>query len=107
MLYRFSSKAAGEVLMLQASAKPLLAAMGKSDAPRGILQVADMPAALAGIEAAIAHEAAERAQAVREAAAEGRPAPRFEGISLKMRAQPLQEHIKRAHKQGVDLVWGV
>ncbi|MBP6776953.1 MAG: DUF1840 family protein, partial [Piscinibacter sp.] len=46
MLYKFRSKAAGDVIMLAANAEQVLRLLHREPAPTGILEVADMPAAL-------------------------------------------------------------
>lgn len=104
MLYRFKSKAAGDVIMLAASAERVLRGLGREPAPKGILEPADMPAALAAIEADIRADEARREQA--QADASGATAPR-EGVSLRQRAWPLTEMIKRAHREDVPVTWGV
>lgn len=107
MIYKFKSKAAGDVIMMGPTGDHVLRLIGKEPAPQGILEPADMPAALAAIEKAIADEEARRAQARREAEAEGRTLAPEEGVSLRQRAWPLAEMIKRAHAAGKEIVWGV
>lgn len=107
MIYKFKSKAAADVIMMGPSGDQVLRLIGKEPGPKGILEVAAMPAALAALEQAIAEDEARRAQARREAEAEGRsPAPE-EGVSLRQRAWPLAEMIKRAQAAEQDIVWGV
>jgi hypothetical protein len=107
MLYKFKSKAAGNVIMTGPAGDQLLRAMGREPAPKGIIEPDAMPAAIAAVEAAVAADEATRAEAEAAAAAEGRrPAPR-EGVTLRQRAWPLVEMMKRAHKAGKEIVWGV
>ncbi len=107
MIYKFKSKAAGDVIMMGPTGDHVLRLIGREPAPQGILEPAAMPAALAALEQAIADEEERRAQARREAEAEGRsPAPE-EGVSLRQRAWPLAEMIKRAQAAGKEIVWGV
>lgn len=108
MLYKFKSKATADLIMLEPSGRRLLELIGKADAlQQGIVQPAQVPAAIAALEAAIAQEEAQRQAATQEALAQGEDAPVFEGVSLRQRAAPLIEMLRRCEKAGADLVWGV
>jgi len=107
MLYKFKSKAAGDVIMLAASGDRVLRILGRDPAATGILEVAAMPAAMQAIEAAVAQDELERQQAEAEAAAEGKSLPPREAVTLRQRAWPLLEMIRRSHAAGADIVWGV
>jgi hypothetical protein len=73
----------------------------------GILQPADMPAALAALEAAITQEEAERRAAEAEAAARGEELPEMDAVSLRQRATPFIEMLRRCQQADKDIVWGV
>ena len=107
MIYKFKSKAAGDVIMLAASAEPILRLVGKEPAAQGIFEVADMPAVISALERAVADAEAARVQAEKEAAAEGRRVPAGDGVSLRQRAWPLIEMLKRSHAADAVIVWGV
>ena len=107
MIYKFKSKAAGDLIMMGPSGDQVLRIIGKQPAPQGIVEPAAMPAAMAAIERAIADDEAARARAEREAAAEGRTLAPGEGVSLRQRAWPLVEMMKRAQAADQDIVWGV
>jgi Domain of unknown function (DUF1840) len=107
MLYKFKSKAAGDVIMLAANGDQVLRILGRRPAPKGILEVADMPAALAAIEAAILEGEQARREAEEQARAAGEPPPAREAVTLRQRAWPLAEMIKRSHAAKEDIVWGV
>jgi len=107
MIYKFKSKAAGDVIMMGPAGDTVLRTIGKEPAPKGIVEPAAMPAAIAAIESAIAADEAARAQAEQEAAAEGRQLPPREGVTLRQRAWPLVEMMKRAHAADKEIVWGV
>jgi hypothetical protein len=107
MIYKFKSKAAGDVIMMGPAGDLVLRTIGKEPAPKGIVEPAAMPAAIAAIERAIAADEAARAEAEREAAAEDRQLPPREGVSLRQRAWPLVEMMKRAHAADKEIVWGV
>jgi flagellar biosynthesis/type III secretory pathway protein FliH len=107
MIYKFKSKAAGDVIMMGPTGNDVLRLMGKAPAAQGIIEVAAMSAAMAALEQAVAADEAARAQAEREAAAEGRTLGPREGVSLRQRAWPLVEMMKRSKAEGADIVWGV
>lgn len=107
MIYKFKSKAAGDVIMTGPAGDELLRAIGRTPASKGIFEPADMPALMASIEQAIAADEAARADAEAQAAAEGRTLPPRREVSLRQRAWPLVEMMRRAHKADEPIVWGV
>jgi len=107
MLYKFKSKAAGDLIMLEPNGRRVLEIIGKSAQPKGIILPEQMPAAIAALEAAIAHEEAQRKAAADEARVEGEPLHAFEGISLRQRAVPFLDMLRRCEQAGQEVVWGV
>ncbi len=107
MMYKFKSKAAGDVIMMGPAGDDVLRLIGKAPGATGIIEVAAMPAAIAAIEAALAADDAARAQAEKDAAAEGQKLGPREGVTLRQRAWPLAEMMKRSVAEGADIVWGV
>ena len=111
MLYKFKSKTTGDVIMLQPNGRRVLEIIGKDTQPgtgdKGIILPEQMPAAIAALEAAIVQEEADRKAAVAQALVDGEPAPRFEAISLRQRALPFIEMLRRCEKAGHEVVWGV
>jgi hypothetical protein len=108
MLYKFKSKVASDVIMLEPNGRQILQIWGKfnEDSPaKGILLPQDMPAAKAALESAIAIEEAQRAQAALEAQAKGADTP-IAGISLRQRAVPLLDMLERSQKAQKEIVWG-
>ncbi len=103
MIYKFKSKAAGDVIMLGPNGDHVLRLIGKEPAATGIIEPAAMPAAMAAIEQAVAADEAARQGATEPARADA-PADR---ISLRQRAWPLVEMMKRAHAANQEIVWGV
>ena len=93
MIYKFKSKATGDVIMLQQHGDQLLRLLGREPAAKGIIEVADMSAAM---------------RALQQAAAQAAPAADDDrGVGLKQRVWPLIEMMKRAHAAGEPIVWGV
>ncbi len=107
MIYKFKSKAAGDVIMMGPSGDDVLRLIGKAAAAKGIIEVAAMAAAMSAIGHAVAADEAARAQAETDAAGEGRSLAPREGVSLRQRAWPLVEMMKRSMAEGADIVWGV
>ncbi|HQZ32549.1 MAG TPA: DUF1840 domain-containing protein [Arenimonas sp.] len=108
MLYKFKSKAAADLIMTEPVGDRLLRLIGREPAPQGILLVADMPAALDALHAAIeADEAIRRAAAESDDGAVQAEAAGRDRISLRQRAWPFVEMVKRAQAGRADIVWGV
>lgn len=107
MLYKFKSKAAGDLIMLEPNGRRVLQIIGKDPAPKGIIEPHQMPSAISALEAAIAKEEAEQQAAIEEAQARGELPPRFEGISLRQRAVPFIDMLRRCARADKEIVWGV
>lgn len=109
-MYKFKSPAAGDLIMLEPNGRQILTILGRTDASaqtKGILLPEHMPQAIAALEAAIQADEAHKAQLIQEAQANNEQPPRFEGISLRQRAVPFIDMIKRCHKAEKEIVWGV
>ena len=107
MLYKFKSKAAGDLIMLEPNGRQVLQIIGKDPGPKGIIEPAQMGPAMRALESAIATDEAQQKQADDEAQARGEKVLRAEGISLRQRAVPFVDMLRRAEKEGEDIVWGV
>jgi hypothetical protein len=108
MLYKFKSKAAGDLIMLEPNGRRVLEIIGKDAGPKGIILPEEMPAAMAALNAAITREEAEQQAAIDEAKAKGQVPPRFDGaVSLRQRAVPFLDMLQRCSKAGTEIVWGV
>lgn len=105
MIYKFKSQAAADVIMLRLNGDQMLAIIGRQPAAQGIITVAQIPAAIAALEAAIvAHEAAEARRADEpqtEVEVEG------DSIRLRDRAAPFIDLLRTSAQAGKDVVWGV
>ncbi len=109
-MYKFKSPAAGDLIMLEPNGRQMVTILGRSDAAsqtKGILLPEHMPQAIAALETAVQADEDHKAQRVKEALAKGEAPPHFEGISLRQRALPFIEMIKRCHKAEKEIVWGV
>jgi hypothetical protein len=107
MLYKFKSKATGDLIMLEPNGRRVLQIIGKDPGPTGIILPEQMPAAIAALESAIAMEDAEQKAASNDAKANKRVAPRGDRVSLRQRAVPFIDMLKRCEKAGKEIVWGV
>src|SRR5438046_1026404 len=107
MLFKFKSKAAGDLIMLEPNGRRVLEIIGKDPAPKGIILPEQMPGALNALESAIAKEEADQKALAEQAKAKGEAPPRFDGVSLRQRAVPLLDMLRRCEKAGKEIVWGV
>lgn len=97
MIYKFKSKAAGDVIMMGPAGDAVLRLIGKEPAAQGIIEVSAMASSIAAIEQAIQTD---------EAAAKGQTAAPRGGVTLRQRAWPLVEMMKRSCAEDADIVWG-
>ena len=104
MLYKFKSKAAGDVIMLGPNGDQVMRIVGRDPAPRGIFEVAHMPALIAALEAAVAADDAQREQ--RNAEAGAADAGKGDGVTLRQRAWPLVEMLRRCLAAREVITWG-
>jgi hypothetical protein len=107
MIYKFKSKAAGDVIMTGVTGDHILRLLGREPSPQGILLPEAMPAAIAALEQAVRDDEDARRQAEQEAAAAGETLPPREGVSLRQRVWPLIEMLRRCHAADREVVWGV
>lgn len=107
MLYKFKSKAAGDLIMLEPNGRRVLEIIGKDAAPKGIILPEQIPAAIAALEAAIVKDEADQKTLVEQAKDKGETPPRVDGVSLRQRAVPFLDMLRRCQKAGAEIVWGV
>ena len=101
MLYKFKSKAAGDVIMLGPNGDQVMRLVGREPAAKGILEVKDMPALISTLEQAVAaDDAARQPDDNDEAPAKG------DGVSLRQRVWPLVEMLRRCHAASEVITWG-
>lgn len=99
MIYKFKSKAAGDVIMLGPNGDQMLRLIGHEPAAKGIVDVAQLPAAIAALRAAVQQE--ETAQDEDE---DGTPR---NAVSLSQRLWPVIELFERSLGEKQPVVWGV
>jgi hypothetical protein len=113
MLYKFKSKATGDLIMLEPQGKHILKLIGKEPGAKGIILPNEMLAAIDALNAAVVREEL-TIQAAKDASKsegeDGAAAPTAEGpraISLKQRVVPFIDMLRRAHAEDKEVVWGV
>ncbi len=107
MIYKFQSKADSDLFMNVGPAQRILSIIGKSAEPQGIIEPAEMPAAIAALEAAVNEEEQARSAAVESATADGQVVSAAQPIGLKQRAWPFIQMLKRCQQADTPVVWGV
>jgi len=103
MIYKFKSKATGDVIMLGPNGDQLLQLLGREPAPKGIIEVADMGAAISVMQGAVQAEEARIAAASDD---DGGGGASGQGVSLRQRLWPMIEMLKRAQAAKEPVVWG-
>ncbi len=107
MLYKFKSKAAGDLIMLEPNGRRVLQIIGKDAQATGIVLPEQMPAAITALTNAMAQEEAEQQAAIAAAKAEGAVPPTFDAVNLRKRAWPFVEMLQRCAKENASVTWGV
>ena len=103
MIYKFKSKACGDLIMLGPNGDQMLRLIGREPAPQGIIDVEQMAAAIEALQSAVlAHEAEAEAQAQEAEEPGGRPA-----VTLRQRLWPVIDMLKRSLAEREPIVWGV
>jgi cyclopropane-fatty-acyl-phospholipid synthase len=115
MIYQFTTRAGGRITYTSTVGAQILHIVGKNPGPRGVITVAEVPAALAALEAAVARERArppEEQQAVdphdtRGNTAEEDERDRDPPVSLAQRVYPFVDLLKFALREQEDVTWGL
>ena len=100
MLYKFKSKAAGDLIMLEPNGRRVLEIIGKDAGPKGIILPEEMAGAISALERAIAQEESQQQ-------ADGKAAPKSDAVSLRQRAVPFIDMLRRCEREKKEIVWGV
>jgi hypothetical protein len=106
MLYRFNSRATSSFVMLEAHARWLLEVIGKTAAPKGIITVEQIPAAIEALEAAMAlearnaHDGGDTAEGCGDEEGNQR-------IGIRQRGAPLLRMLKESLADKKDVTWTV
>ena len=114
MIYKFKSRASGDLIMLGPQGDQLLQLLGREPAAKGIFEPAHMPALLSTLQAAIA-DAEQGATGGGHPAVDAAPADSNGGdsadaasaVGLRQRLWPMVEMLRRCQAAGEPIVWGV
>ncbi len=106
MLYKFKSKTAGDLIMLEANGRKVLEVIGKDAGPTGIILASQMPAAIQALQQAIALEESTQ-QAVQVEDDPDAEEVHGDAPGLRQRAMPFIDMLDRNYKAQTDVVWGV
>jgi len=99
MIYKFKSRATGDLIMTQPVGERVLGLIGKERTPRGIIEVEQMPAAIGALESAVASESP-------RAAGDDDDGGQADRVSLRQRVWPMVEMMKRAMAEKEPITWG-
>jgi len=106
-MYRFKSKADGDLIMMGPVGDQILRILGREPASRGIIEVAALPQAIAALEEAIAAAELARADARSADRDDDDESGGANAIGLQQRAWPMLEMMRRSLAERADIVWGV
>jgi hypothetical protein len=106
MLYKFKSKAAGDLIMLEANGRQVLQIIGKELSASGIILPDQMAAAVVTLQNAVEKQEASQREAIEIAQTRGDPLPEFPALSLRKRVWPLIDMLKRCEHEGAAITWG-
>lgn len=101
MLYKFRSKAAGDVIMLGPNGDQVMRLVGREPAAQGIFEVEHMPQVIAALEQAVAAD-----EAARQPERDDDKPGKGDGVSLRQRVWPLVEMLRRCHAAREVITWG-
>ena len=104
MLYKFKSRATADVIMLEPNGRQLVQIMGKTPGQGGIVTAEQIPGAIAAIEAAIAAEERQAQEAAQDGE-DGSGESAAEAVSLRQRAAPLLDMLRRSAAEGREVTW--
>lgn len=112
-MYTFQSRAAADLLMLEATAKHILQLLDKTPGEPGIITVAQIPGALETLAKAVeddearrkALEAASQSPDVSVSAKAGAESAELGAISLRQRVAPLAEMLRASLAESKDVTW--
>ena len=100
MLYKFKSKNAGDLIMLEANGRRVLEVIGKDVGSTGIILAGQMQAAIKSLQDAIALEESHDENPV-DSAVQG------DAPGLRQRAMPFIDMLQRNLNANTDVTWGV
>ena len=107
MIYKFSSKATGDLQMTEDVGTRMLRIMGKDVTAQGIIEVAAIPEAVKALAAAVAHDESRLEHIKGEPGTGDFESADVDSVTLRQHVWPFVEMLKRAHSAGEVIVWGI
>lgn len=112
-MYTFQSRAAADLLMLEATGKHILQLLDKTHGEAGILTVAQIPAALETLEKAVQEDDARRKALEADAqsadaqvsARVGAESAELGAVTLRQRVAPLADMLRQSLAESKDVTW--
>jgi hypothetical protein len=101
MIYKFKSKAAGDVIMLGPNGDQMLRILGREPSAQGIVDVEQLAPAIAALRAALSDEETGQDEGDDE------DGPGRNAVSLRQRLWPVIELFERSLAARQPVVWGV
>lgn len=106
MIYKFKSKATGDLIMLQPQGDQVLRLLGREPAASGIIEVAAMAAARQRLQQAL-DDAERTASGTASPSGDGDEPDTAQAVGLRQRLWPMVQMLERAEAGGEAIVWGV
>jgi len=106
MIYKFKSKATGDVIMLGPNGDQMLRILGREPVTKGIVDVEQLAPAIAALRAAV-HDAEAQGDEAPADKAQDEDARGRNAVSLRQRLWPVIEMFERALDAKEPVVWGV
>ncbi|MDO4770193.1 MAG: DUF1840 family protein [Brachymonas sp.] len=106
MLKRFKSAAAGEIVMLASHAEEIFAVINHPLGERGVIPAAQLPAAIAALQAAIDRSKQQAAASGRTADADDLSAA-DSPVPFHTRALPFLNMLSKSQAAQADVTWGI
>ncbi|KAM9985599.1 hypothetical protein ACTFIZ_000230 [Dictyostelium cf. discoideum] len=111
MLIKFKSKATQDLMMMDDLAKHLFKLIDKELGERGVISVAEIPAAITKLEAAMAADKVQHdhhhTQVVHHLNNNDENKPQEAPLHLGQLAYPLLDTLRQAYAGQADILWGV
>ncbi|MBS0315507.1 MAG: DUF1840 domain-containing protein [Proteobacteria bacterium] len=107
MIYKFKSRATGDLIMLEPDGRRMLEIIGKTPGPRGIILVEQMAPAIAALNAAITKAETDRHLVAERVGPSDDTTPPQDAVSLRQRAVPFIHMLQECAEAGKEIVWGV
>ena len=107
MIYKFKSKAAGDLIMLETNGRQVLQIIGKHPGPQGIILPEEMDEAIEQLQQAIEHAEQSPPEPTPAAGRDRDAAAGERDITLRQRAVPFIDMLRECKAADKEIVWGV